>query len=566
MPAADAAQSAGPEIAAEPAGRLALSWLANRYRSGLWLLGFLLLGAVLFAAYLMQARSLPALSSSACQALQAWAMWHGNILLRGWTLSDVSYWSTELPEYALVEMARGLNSDTVHVAAALTYTLVLVLGAVLAKGRSTGREALVRGAIAVTIMLAPPLTFGTRWLLAGPDHLGTQAPLFLIWLVLDRARARWWVPIATTLLFSWVLIGDALSVYEGVLPLLAVCAVRLYRRREPRARRWYELGLVASAGAGLLISHSVLDAIHSAGGFLVTAPSAAFTSATALPATLWYKTVLMLEMFGANFLGLPLRLIAFFTLVHFACLIGVIVAVATALRRFNRDSDLVTQVLVVGFVTVLVAYLLANKDDANEIVAAVPVGAVLAGRVLGARMLRAGLVPAFAVLVACIVAGFGHNLSQVRRPAPPSTNQVAARWLKAHHLDYGLAGYWDAGSITVDSGGAVRVRPVRMYAGRLVTTPSESDLRWYDAGRHDARYVLLAPPHSCRNVCLSGHDVLAQFGGPQQAYRLGNWTVWVYDHNLLARLPVLYWCQNWAWSWTSVSRPSARQCPAGTLF
>ena len=75
-----------------------------------------------FAAYLRLARTRPVNSDGASQALQAWDMLHGNALLHGWTLTDVSFYTTELPEYMLVELARGLGQDVVHVAAALTYT------------------------------------------------------------------------------------------------------------------------------------------------------------------------------------------------------------------------------------------------------------------------------------------------------------------------------------------------------------------------------------------------------------------------------------------------------------
>jgi len=36
-------------------------------------------------------------------------------LLRGWELSDVSFYTTELPQYLLLELARGLTPDVVHV-------------------------------------------------------------------------------------------------------------------------------------------------------------------------------------------------------------------------------------------------------------------------------------------------------------------------------------------------------------------------------------------------------------------------------------------------------------------
>ena len=37
-------------------------------------------------------------------------MLHGNLLLHGWTVSDVSFYTTELPEYMGVELIRGLGA------------------------------------------------------------------------------------------------------------------------------------------------------------------------------------------------------------------------------------------------------------------------------------------------------------------------------------------------------------------------------------------------------------------------------------------------------------------------
>ena len=119
-------------------------------------------------------------------------MLYGNVLLSGWSLSDVSFCTTELPEYMLVELVRGLNADVVHVAAAITYTLVGVLAMVLAIGRATGREAAVRALVVAAIMLAPALGTASGVLLLSPDHVGTQVPLLLIRLVLDRPKPRWY--------------------------------------------------------------------------------------------------------------------------------------------------------------------------------------------------------------------------------------------------------------------------------------------------------------------------------------------------------------------------------------
>ena len=110
---------------------------------------------LLYVAYLGQSRSLGTDADGAGNVLQAWDMLHGNPLLRGWWLSDVSFYTTELPEYMLVELARGLNSGVINAAGAATYTLLIALAAVLAKGRATGATGLLRVLIAGGIMLAP---------------------------------------------------------------------------------------------------------------------------------------------------------------------------------------------------------------------------------------------------------------------------------------------------------------------------------------------------------------------------------------------------------------------------
>ena len=96
-------------------------------------------------------------SDGASNALQAWNMLHGNPLLSGWLLGHVSLYTTELPEYMLVEAIRGLRADVLHVSAAITYTLLVLVAGLLARGRATGREGLVRMLIAAGIMAAPQM-------------------------------------------------------------------------------------------------------------------------------------------------------------------------------------------------------------------------------------------------------------------------------------------------------------------------------------------------------------------------------------------------------------------------
>ena len=200
-----------------------------------WLLGVV----IAFTCSLRLARTRAVDSDGASQALQAWDMLHGNVLLHGWWLSDVSFYTTELPEYVLVELVRGLNQDVVHVAAATTYTLVLLLAALLAKGSATGRVAVARVAITVGVMMGPQLASGVKIFLSSPDHIGTSVPVLAAFIVLDHARVppRRYVPVLVSALLGWAVVADTLVLFIGVLPIALVCLLRV-GRGVGAERRW----------------------------------------------------------------------------------------------------------------------------------------------------------------------------------------------------------------------------------------------------------------------------------------------------------------------------------------
>ena len=210
--------------------------------------------AVLFYCAQRQARQMGVQSDGAAMELEAWAMLHGNLLLHGWYLADVTFYTTELPEYMLAEMVRGLNPDVARLCAALTYTLLVVLAAAVAYGarRADKRTAAVRAGITVAVMLGPTAAASTT-LLNDPDHTGTAVPVLLALLILDRAPRRWWVPVVVAAVLGWALVGDSLVLLIGVAPLVVVCGARSFGllavRRAPLSAAWYDLSLAAAGVA-----------------------------------------------------------------------------------------------------------------------------------------------------------------------------------------------------------------------------------------------------------------------------------------------------------------------------
>src|SRR3984893_9077533 len=321
------------------AGSAERSSLSGRRRWAV-LTAYLLAGAALFTVYLRLSETSALNSDSANILLMGWDLLHGNLLLHGWYMSDVSFYPTELPQYALLESFLGLHMQTAHVAAAMTYTLAFLLAVVLARSGSTGRQAVVRTLIAAGIMLAPQIGYGVFALDLSVGHIGTAIPLLLIWLLLDKAPARWYVPVLTAVLFAWVLVADPIVYAVGIGPLGLVCAVRVVRGwitgssrwRERIAGRWYELSLGAAAAAAAGMAWAVNRTLSHFGGFYLHKLPFYFRS----PQNLHYNAPAawkVFEIFGANYAGLSGVWLAL-ALLHLASVIVVGWALLRVAWRF----------------------------------------------------------------------------------------------------------------------------------------------------------------------------------------------------------------------------------------
>jgi hypothetical protein len=505
------------------------------------------LGAIAaFACYLRLSRTRAVNSDGAGQALQAWDMLHGNLLLHGWSLGDVSYYTTEVPQYMLLEFVRGLNQDVVHVAAAMTYTLAVLLAALLAKGISTGRQAVVRVLIAVGIMLAPQLTSGVNILLSSPDHIGTSVPVMAVWLILDHARARWYIPVIAGAFLGWAVVADTLVVLIGVLPLVLVCAVRVFRaaviERKPLAEQRYDMALGAAALMGAAAAVLALYLIHASGGFYMPVPFTHLAHSKTLVHNLGVAVQGLLLLGGADFLGLRLTASTAFTMLHVAGVVLAAWGTCLAAWRFLRDRDRVAQLLVAGVAINLAAYMLSTRANVvtqtREIAPVLPLSAALAGRLLGGQAPAGRLKSALPVpLLLVVMLGYLLGLvGEISQPPVAAQNQQLTSWLAARHLHTGLSGYWESNVVTLTSGDRVQIRLVNAPGGRLVPSTFEGKAEWYDPHRNTANFVVLFPGVAEYRGFTQERAVLATFGKPARTYHVGSYTVLVWDKNLLREL------------------------------
>jgi len=552
----------------------------------MWAVALTVALAALFLLSLSQSRGSALSSDGASNILQAQAMLHGNPLLRGWWTSDVSFYTTELPEYALVVAARGLSPDVVHICGALTYTLTVALAALLARGRATGPAGLRRAGVAVAIMLAPSVLGGTEVFLENPDHFGTSVPILLVLLLLDwgdgRGEAdapRWYVPAAACALLAWSQVGDELSLVAATVPIGAVGAFRLavtLVRRRPRAELRFDALLVAAALLSVAVARIAERALRAIGGFdQRPIPSTRLASLGQIPGNARLLSQSIVLLFGANQPGKPsqpLTISRHVPLVLSADLhvIGLVVAAAgliagIAAGFFGRPArpgglgwDRVVQILVAAIGVTIAAGLfttvMQSLSSAHEVAILLPLGAVLAGRTLPSsarrlvrplvRRLAAARAPSLRVatvttaatvaLAGWLAVGVSEAAYGAAWPASPLPMQSVAAWLVAHHQREGLAAYWQGTQTTVASGGRVLVAPVT--AGGTAAKHWEASSAWYQPSRYRATFVIAGTSPISTENALSVAAARARFGRPAAEYHVGIDIVMIYHYNLLTRL------------------------------
>ena len=506
----------------------------------------MLAGAVLFFCYWRQSSAVALSSDGSGNVLQAWDMLHGNLLLHDWWVSDVSFYTTELPQYVLIETLTGLGPWVVHAAAAMTYTLLVLLAAVLAWGHAAPREGRARALLAAGLMLAPQLS-ATSILLLSPDHTGTAVPVLAIWLLIDRnpeTWPHWFIPVLVGLAFAWAMVADSIVLLTGIIPLALVCVLRactgLIRRVKLNASWRYELVLAAAAAASGAAGESAPRLMTALGGYRQS-PVGADTDLSQLQHGSWVTFQAFLELFGGNVFGAKSVIEVVFVALHLAGAIMVACALGLAFARFFRAGELMVPVFAMAIVLNLVAYMSSTHAQdllgAREMAEVLPLGAVLAGRVLGDRTLdwirvaKSWLVPVLAAFAAEYLAALGYGAAQASAPA---VNEPLASWLVAHGLTDGLATYWQANSATVDSRRQVLLSAVvQNPSDRLVPYLWETDDANYDPALHYANFVVADGPSALPGMQLSAE---LTFGRPQRVYHADGYTILIWNTNLLAKL------------------------------
>jgi hypothetical protein len=488
-------------------------------------------GLALFAFFLRISLGSRVDSDGANNALQAWDLLHGHVLLHGWIIGDATFYFFELPLIGITEVLLGMGNLALHTASALTYLIVAILAVALAVTDSRGPARAARCAVVVTVLAAPLLTMSSvTLLLEEPDHIGTSAFLLASFLLIDRAPARrFTAPLLCVILCAGQL-SDLTVRYVAVPAVVLVCGYRMLAARRLRSG---EAALVVAAVASVPLESLLRAAMLHLGAYYMVAPMAKFSPVRQWPHNVAVTWLDVRILFGAVH-AWDTRLGAVGAAFGLVCLLAAVFGLGRVAWtwRAARRSEQLLGVAIVCNIGVLVISVMATRYHAREIAAVLPCGAVLAARAcVPARV--AGVPLAWLAVTATALAALVPLAVAATQPTLRPATAPLATWLEAHGLTNGIGGYWDGSVVTAQSGDRVKIRAVDVLAGHAkIYVPSwEANALWYNPSRYDATFVVADHHGRDSSAAFEKH-----FGRPAATYQVASWLVLVYRTNLLAQL------------------------------
>ena len=504
--------------------------------------------AVLWAVYAHIAWTVPINSDHSSILLEADDVVRGNLLLHGWTLTAVTFYTTDLPFYVLAVKLRGFAPSLLRDVPALIYALTVAAAVALA-GRGLVPERRRLGSLTAFVLIGLPALLVPQIVLVGVNHVATTLFMVLSLLALDQAEKCRLRPFYLTLfglLLALTVIGDSLAAVVLTTPLLLVSVARIWKDRSCLQS---EQQVLIPILAAYPVARGVVALMGLCGGFHVTDPSMKLTYLETLPQNILVTVRSLLSLFRANFFGSEVGVAS---LGFFLGLLGlgfVLYSFRAGLRLWSRreiGGDRITEVLTAGMLVNLAAYLLDYEvvdywntmysPPERYLVPFFVFSAILAGRygvalVPNLCRFRLGL----GLLGITYTALFTQQLL-----SPPLDMPEArlATWLERRGLVNGYGNFWSSNIITALSAGHVQVRALAAVGGGLGPMDWFSKRDWYE--KAPTHFLVFAPSrYAGRTFYWKGVDEAAArraFGPPDETDQVGQYIVLVWNKDITPAL------------------------------
>lgn len=476
-----------------------------------------------FGVYYKLFCTIPNHSDDASILLQAKSFLEGNVFMKGWHVPPDSFWTIDILIHSCFMAIFGFTPNLMNIVPAFIYSGIVICTLILVKNKRTWKESAL-GLLITLVITALPSMRMIGLISHSPIHLGTIL-FVLIALVLfnDLHTGKRLKITIIIVLFLLSAIGDPYAIYVFFVPFILVHVFFMFRKKDKQEHLFWIIATVSA----IVVSKIVLMLVTKIGGFFVHPENSVFASLDILSHNIKLTISGILDLYGSNFFGNPLKSIESLESVMRISLIGVVIfscIKAIHLWRLNKHNTM-SMFLLSSIVVTILAYSLSTQPtdsySSRFLFPVVIFGAILAGKYISLSFNRRFIVGSVTILFISSMMFFTVRLNA---PIPNNPTEELEIFLKDKNLKTGYGEFWTSSIVTVESNLQVRLRPVASDKIKIVPIDWLSDDSWYN---EPANFLVFDDKGT-----LSYETAVNVFGPEDEKYQVGHYTVLIWNKNI----------------------------------
>lgn len=500
--------------------------------------------SIIYSIYIIELFShVPPDTDFANLVLEAQDILAGNILRKGWTLTGISFLTTDLLYFIIGTMFFGISLKAYVMSVSLMF-LILVIGAQFILGVEKSRWSF-KNLILFLGIAGIPCGFARSALRA---H--TAVMLWIILLVFsmqkisgvkEKKQMKYKILFIISIIFGGL--GDPIIYVMALVPILVLSIYELLKNNIDDEHRNRNKILVKLCIIGFVLAN-ILDKLYF---FIGGANKNSFLSSRTFETfeTLGSKFILYLNiifnMFKCDFMGKQIVSIntPFYFLRGIIIILAFYIIIITILRFFfGKKVDNVNFVLSLGFV--LMSLLIILTNIALDIAASryIPYTTILFAiliirhinyyKIFDMKVLDNKLKIGYIFIIIamiCLISSIEKIDLNQRQTTP---QQRLAIFLKENNLKNGYSDFWNANIISLYSNNETTVRAILADNNSIKPQYWRSKDDWYNAS---ANFIVINNDTG-ENFGITEENISSAIGNPTKKLEFENNVIYVYDYDV----------------------------------
>jgi hypothetical protein len=439
----------------------------------------------------------------------------GNWLLKGWTLSTVSFFFTEVIWYAFAIKLFGYSYILAHIIPAIYLSILCVITVASCKKKKTG-------ATFVLFFLATPTLPMAVNSLHTVAHIGTY-----IFCVISFLLAKIYFEKNTKILLiplyiilSVTFFSDAISLYLFLIPVIFVLFSCYLTKRSLKDIKWliiFAVSLLALATSLILKSLFAKNGFNIPGLYDIRLATGSEISKNIHD--LFFGT---LHLYNADFMGMEIsNAIIILAPLSFICLVVFLTAFILKCIQI-KDFDSVDFFLFAATLITPFAFIFTTVSQGEGSIRYI-IPAFIFGTIFNSRLdykCFIGFRITNIIFIIMIICSFSHLKDNLIKDRAENRAKLLSLVLSEKGFKNGFAEFWNASSISVY--GQVQVSPVYYNDKIIIPMHWLSKDAWYE---EDNRFVII-------NDEKMKSAALNMYGNPNDILKIAGFTIYVWDKNI----------------------------------